>query len=454
MKQLIRRSKLSRHTNVYIGIAVFVFFLALFNVYKLWEFVKENSQFFTAEKLSYFVLITGFLGAMLFLRVLIALAVSKDEARKRAGEIENQLSGIVLGNLSDSVVAIDPQRVIVYANLAAQKLFEENPVGQNAADALVIKKEKGDRVNFDDTPLGRAMKTGEIVRTTVVDDGIYVEKNDGGTFPALMAATPVKDEGGTIAGAVLVLRDITRDKEIDTAKSEFVSLASHQLRTPLSMINWYADSMLAGRTGALNEEQKKYLGVIRDGNARMTALVGALLNVSRIELGTFAINPEETLLPKIADEVLLELEPQITEKKQKIAKNYDPQIKAVSADPNLVRIIFQNLLSNAVKYTSAEGEIVIAIGFEGENILITIQDTGLGIPESEQDKIFSKLFRATNARERETDGNGLGLYIVKSILDHSGGKIWFESVENKGTTFYVTIPKTGMVAREGTKKLA
>jgi signal transduction histidine kinase len=135
-------------------------------------------------------------------------------------------------------------------------------------------------------------------------------------------------------------------------------------------------------------------------------------------------------------------------------KDYQVDLPIVNADPKLLRIVLQNLLSNAVKYTQEKGKIDLEIKKQDKDILIKIQDNGLGIPKRQQGKIFSKLFRADNVLGKDTDGTGLGLYIVKEVIEQSGGKIWFNSEENKGTSFFVTIPLSGMKEKKGTKVLA
>jgi len=192
-------------------------------------------------------------------------------------------------------------------------------------------------------------------------------------------------------------------------------------------------------------------------------LVNALLNVSRMELGTFVVEPVPTDVVLLARNVVAEQKPQIEAKKLKLSAKYAKDLPLFNADLKLLRMVFQNLLSNAVKYTPDKGKVGFDIwatkkGEEVEgkkikedSIAIMVSDTGYGIPEAQQDKIFTKLFRADNVREKDTDGTGLGLYIVKAIVGHSGGEIWFTSQENKGTTFYVTLPLTGMKKKEGTK---
>jgi PAS domain S-box-containing protein len=257
--------------------------------------------------------------------------------------------------------------------------------------------------------------------------------------------------------------DVTKEKEIDKAKSEFVSLASHQLRTPLSAINWYTEMLLAGDAGKINTEQKEYLEAIYTGNQRMVDLVNALLNVSRLELGTFLIEAQPTDVVALAKSVLDELRPKYTEKQQVVEAVHD-EIPLYSADPKLLRMVLQNLLTNAVKYTPEKGHVslqlrivkkgatVATVPARQDSLAIIVADTGYGIPKSQQEKIFSKMFRADNAREKEAEGSGLGLYIVKSVADQSGGQVWFTSEENKGTTFYILLPLSGMQKKKEAEK--
>lgn len=233
--------------------------------------------------------------------------------------------------------------------------------------------------------------------------------------------------------------DITKEKEIDRAKTEFVSLASHQLRTPLSSINWYTEMLLDGDGGKLTKTQRDFLQEIYQGNKRMVALVDDLLSVSRLEMGTFVIDPEKLDIVDVADSVLKELEFRIEEKKMKLRKDYE-KVPVIYSDKNLLRMILQNLLTNAVKYTPENGQITLRLLAHKGELMIVVSDNGYGIPKVQQGRVFSKLFRADNVKSRDTDGTGLGLYIIKAIVERLGGEINFESEENVGTTFYVKIP--------------
>ncbi|PIR83169.1 hypothetical protein COU19_01875 [Candidatus Kaiserbacteria bacterium CG10_big_fil_rev_8_21_14_0_10_56_12] len=248
------------------------------------------------------------------------------------------------------------------------------------------------------------------------------------------------DEFSNLAEVINTLT--TKLTQIDIAKTEFVSLASHQLRTPLTSISWYTEMLLAGDAGTLSPAQIKYLKAIYVGNRRMVALVNALLNVSRLELGTLVFETRPTDVVAIAKNSVEEQQPQIVAKKIQFTAEYGTDIPIISTDPKLFRMVIQNLLSNAIKYTPEGGTVTYTMRLNParDALLISVSDTGYGIPQNQQDKIFTKLFRADNARAKEVEGTGLGLYIVKSIVEHSGGKVWFESEVGKGSTFHASVP--------------
>jgi two-component system phosphate regulon sensor histidine kinase PhoR len=234
-------------------------------------------------------------------------------------------------------------------------------------------------------------------------------------------------------------RDITRAELIDRAKTEFVSLASHQLRTPLASISLASELLLRGVGGEVEGRQKKYLEEIYGSTQRMTDLINALLNISRIELGTFVLKTEPLDLVKIIESILNELALQINGKKLDLKTNFE-KVPIIEFDHNVFRIIVENLITNAIRYSQAGSPIMVSLEHDGSFIRLIVSDKGCGIPEAARDKIFDKLFRAENAKEMNRDGTGLGLYIVKSVAEKAGAKIRFESRDGEGTTFYVSIP--------------
>ncbi len=386
------------------------------------------------------------------LNLLEDLDIEKTRLAAASAQLETILNNLPVGVM---VAEINTGRPTMVNNAAIDILGKGvDPKATKESYGIVYSLIKDDGTPYpsEELPLAITVRTGESV---IGATGISVKKTDGTILSLRASSVMVKDKNGRPVSCVVIFEDMTKEKQIDKAKTEFVSLASHQLRTPLSTVNWYTEMLLAGDAGKINKEQKKYLDEIYHGNQRMVELVNALLNVSRLELGTFTIEPEPTDIVVLAKSAIDEQKHQIDEKKLKFSDHFNDDIPKINADPKLLRMVFQNLLSNAVKYTPEEGNIEFAISYDQENksINIKVTDTGYGIPKNQQDKIFTKLFRADNVREKDTEGTGLGLYIVKSIIEQTGGAIRFESEENKGTTFYISLPITGMQKKTGTKQL-
>ena len=390
------------------------------------------------------------------------LAVTAEQLRLKAknfAQVKAKDEAIIL-SIGDGLVVADENGKIVLVNKAFEKMLgwkEREARGKSLSKIVPIVDESGKYMPESERLVTKTLKEHTTITTTVN----YLRK-DKTLFPVALTVSPIIAEGNFI-GAVEVFRDITKEKEIDKAKTEFVSLASHQLRTPLSTINWYSEMLLSGDIGTLNDKQKKYMNEVYKGSQRMVVLVNALLNVSRLELGTFVVNPKPTDVVKLAQKTIDELKIQIDQRQLKFSERHSEGLPLLNADPNLLGMVFQNLLSNAIKYTAEKGSVSLDLRLvkRGElinkkkvnedSMAIIVSDTGFGITGNQQDKIFTKLFRADNVRAKDTEGTGLGLYIVKSVVDHSGGRIWFESEENKGTTFYLTLPLAGMKKKEGTK---
>ena len=350
----------------------------------------------------------------------------------------------ILTSIGDGLVVVDKEGRINYVNKSFEEMLgwkASEIIGKSMVEVVPREDMRGIGVLFKERILTQVLAGQKFV--VDLTNSFYYIRKDKSRFPASSIVAPVV-LNKKIVGAVEVFRDITKEKEIDKAKTEFVSLASHQLRTPLSTVNWYSEMLLTGDIGDVTTEQKGYLEEIYNGNQRMVELVNTLLDVSRIELGTFFAESKPTDVVKLAQGAISEQKPQIGEKKIKISASFASGLPLVHTDPKLLRMVVQNLLSNAVKYTPDAGTIAVSLSlYTKKSVILKIADSGYGIPKNQQDKIFTKLFRADNVIGKDTEGTGLGLYIAKSIIEQSGGKLWFESVENKGTTFYATLPLKG-----------
>ncbi len=381
---------------------------------------------------------------------------SEREKIKEAEEkalIEEAKEEATLTSIGEGVVVTDPEGKIVIFNHAAEQMTNwtaSEAVGRFWFETVPAMDEKGYLIPREDRDMYKALNIGK----KVFSQSIYLQKGSGKITVAI-TATPIilKDQ---IIGAVQVFRDIGHEKEVDRMKTEFISLASHQLRTPLSAMKWFCEMLLNGDAGELNPEQKEYAKNVSDSNERMISLVNSLLNISRIESGRIIIDPKPTNINKLISEVINEIKVKSDAKKQQIIVSIHSDLPLINIDPQLIREVYVNLLTNASKYTPPGGEISVFISKKDDKIISQVSDNGYGIQKKDYDRIFQKFYRGENIIKIETDGNGLGLYLAKAIVESSGGKIWFESQEGKGlpagrqgTSFYFSLPLSGTQAKKG-----
>lgn len=370
-----------------------------------------------------------------------------EESRGKLQE-DKAKDNALLNSIGEGIIAIDREGKIILANPQAEFILKKKSqelIGKSLYEAQILYDQQGNPVETIQRPSYKDLKAGKAIEATKTNS-FYYKNNKNLLIPLALTINPIilKDE---VIGAIQVFRDITQEKEIDRVKTELISLASHQLRTPLSAINWYAEALIKEDLGKLNAGQKKYLKEIFSANQKMIELVYDFLNVSRVELGTFSIKLDTTNLEEITQSVLKELQPLIKNKKLSVKEHYDKEVQSLQSDKKIVRLIVQNLVTNAVKYSDFKGKISINMELKKKKsaqpiIYMTISDNGFGIPKHQQKKIFTKLFRADNVAKLDTHGSGLGLYLVKSFVEFCKGKITFTSSLNKGTTFYVSLPVT------------
>lgn len=365
-------------------------------------------------------------------------------------EKEKAQSEALLSGIGDAVVALDNNFNIIFINKVFEEQFGWNSgelIGNNFYSLIKAENNKGELLGEEERPFYLSLKSGNKV-TTSVSNPYYFIKKDGTKFPAATTVTPVKVKD-IVIGAIGVYRDIAHEIEVDKMKSEFVSLVSHQLRTPLSAMRWYAEMLLNGDAGKLTDDQTDFIENIYKSNERMINLVNSLLNISRIESGRIIIEPKPTDLKGLIDEVMSEVKVKFDEKQQTVLISVHPDLGPINLDPKLIFQVYKNLLTNANKYTPDHGQIEIFVSKKGDDVVSRVTDNGYGISKKDQPKIFEKFHRAENILKLETDGTGLGLYLAKAIVESSGGQIGFESEENKGTTFWFSLPIKGVAPQKG-----
>lgn len=349
----------------------------------------------------------------------------------------------IINSIGDGVIITDSTGHILLINsIAARLLGLEQATGQSM-DSRNLYDDAGEVIPIDQRPMRQALATGQKVNSVVLASG------KGETKVALsITASPVVQNERTI-GSIQIVRDVTKEKEVDRMKTEFISIASHQLRTPLSAIKWFAEMLLHGDAGKMADEQGEYVKNISASTDRMIEMVNSLLNISRLESGRILVEPVPTDLKELVEGIIDDLKAKIEKREQRFTVTVDDHIPQIKLDQRLIRQVYVNVISNALKYTPKGGSVTVTITQKNNEIVSQVSDTGYGIPKAEQVKVFNKFFRGSNIVQIETDGTGLGMYLTKSIIQSCNGRIWFESAEGKGTTFWFTIPMVGMQAKDG-----
>jgi len=240
--------------------------------------------------------------------------------------------------------------------------------------------------------------------------------------------------------AIIITNSFERLAEANRMKSEFVGIVSHQLRSPLSNLKWATELLMSGKLGKTEEKQTEYFKILKENSDRMGELIKDLLIVSRIETAKLPIKKVEFSLEDLVKELIKEFRPFAQASNVEIEFQAKRNLPKIFADPSQIRLVIENLSDNAIRYIDGKGVVEIKVERQEKNLYLEIRDTGVGIPEEEQKYIFQKFFRSENVLKYQTQGSGLGLYISRAIIEKSGGKIGFKSEENKGSTFWFTLP--------------
>jgi signal transduction histidine kinase len=248
--------------------------------------------------------------------------------------------------------------------------------------------------------------------------------------------------GDEFLGLVSVFRDITREVEVDRMKSEFVSTVSHELRTPMTSIKGYADLLLMGAAGSLDEEQERYIEIIKNNADRLSLLVNDLLDISRIEQGRVELEIRDLSLAETVTQLMESLEVRFEDEDKVVRVTIDvpPDLPTVQADSDRVTQILMNIVLNAYQYTPEGGSVTISAHQEEDGIRVDVADSGIGIAPEDQDRVFERFYRGEDPMVISTAGTGLGLAIVQQLVEMHNGRVWLESELGKGTTFRILFP--------------
>jgi PAS domain S-box-containing protein len=331
-------------------------------------------------------------------------------------EAERHKLEAIIANIQDGVIVMDKKKNIMLVNRAVRDIFNldgKEFVGKSLADVVSNADLNALLTRAGDVPL----KYHEI------------NFDDGRVYNAQY--TPIPQ-----IGAAVTMQDISYLKELDRLKSDFIHTVSHDLRSPLTAILGYTE--LVERTGPLNSNQQEFLRRLQGSIQHITTLVNDLLDLGRLEAG-FDTRREIVQLENVLKYSLDMFEAQIKKKNINLMVDVAENLKPLRANPIRIRQMLDNLVGNAIKYTLAGGSVHVSMSMQGDQIILKVEDTGLGIPSEEQGRVFEKFYRATNTIDG-VEGSGLGLAIVKSIVDSHQGRVWVESNVGKGSSFIVLLP--------------
>jgi len=347
-------------------------------------------------------------------------------------ERRNQLEAILRG-IGDGVLVADPALNLLLMNPVATRIFHVKPdVTSSLPLSEVIPHQDLTSIFQDALHSEEGAIVREISLSSAGDDG-------EATYQAL--ASPILSTGGKVRGVVTVLRDITTQKELERMKSNFLSVVSHELKTPLHSIKGFVDIILMGKTGQVNETQADFLGTVRDQTAHLQNLIDDLLEFSRLDSGQVKLHLVEVSLAEVATAVTDKLKPLADQGQIQIVNRVGSDIPTIEADRMRIEQVLTNLVENAIRFTPPSGAVTLGAADLGEEVQVAVSDTGIGIPAADLTRIFDRFYQVDDSSTRHYSGAGLGLTICKHIIEYHHGRIWAESEEGKGSTFFFVLSK-------------
>jgi two-component system phosphate regulon sensor histidine kinase PhoR len=340
---------------------------------------------------------------------------------------ERNQSSAILRSMIEGVAVIDSKERVVFCNRAFAEILNID-AARCEGRSLVELVRQADLLDLARRALTSADSLqGSLIIGTVMPRSFAV------------TATPVKALEPAANGAVIVLHDITELRRLERVRQDFVANVSHEFKTPLTAIQGFAETLLGG---ALEDEKnnRRFLAIIRDHAARLGRLTDDLLKLARIEAGKLEVQYQPVSVAELVEGCAATTLFKASRRNIALNLSYPPELPAIRGDAGLLREVLQNLLDNAVQYTSPGGRVDLSAATRDHEAVITVADTGIGIPLADQERIFERFYRVDAARSREVGGTGLGLSIAKHIVEAHGGRLWVESTVGAGSQFHFSIP--------------
>jgi len=352
-----------------------------------------------------------------------------EEISKEKDYLQTILKGMVEG-----VLVVDGRGRILMVNDALRRLLS---LSSDVSDKMPLEIIRNAEL---EGAIRKAIQDGENIALELDLNKSGEKTIEVNVVSILPSSRRIDEDSEGIRGAIAVFHDITRLKELEKIRQDFVANVSHELRTPLTTIKGYAETLL---DGALKEDQAfQFVQVIKRHTDRLAKIVEDLLVLSKIETKEFQLKVEVISVQNSINDIIDFVKDPADKKKISLSRNEIPSSLAVLADRSYLEQILINLLDNAIKYTPEGGRVIVsAVEKDSKDIQFSIEDNGIGIPKEDLSRIFERFYRVDKGRSKELGGTGLGLSIVKHLVQAHGGKVWVESQPGKGSTFYFTLPK-------------
>lgn len=347
---------------------------------------------------------------------------------------EKALSRALFSSIGQGAVVTDSLGRVSRVNQAALQILgfeQEDLMGKWYPDALVAEDETGKRLDYIERPIAEVFLTGKTVFRK-----LYYRRKDGSRVAVALTVSPVLLEGKPI-GAIQIFRDISEEVRLNRAKDEFISLASHQLRTPATSVKQYLGMLMDGYTGELTKQQKQMLKIAYQNNERQLRIINDLLKVAAADAGIVALHKERTDLIQLIKQIIEDQTAKFAAKNQQVYFRHQQQHVFAHIDRDTFRMALENLIDNAHKYTLPDKKIEVSVARAGRHVHIAIKDEGMGIGQGDFKKLFQKFSRLNNPLSISSGGTGLGLYWTRQIIELHGGEITVKSQIGKGSTFTI-----------------